>query len=123
VHARKCRCPDNLDSLIQSSDGQGGLVVLFAGGKSLSLSVGVVVARDGDVASVDGAVVPLGLDDVSVRDKHATDDGQYDEEDACAGIASGCGWRPLGGEERCAVVVCEGHGHGVGHAGHAAAGG
>jgi hypothetical protein len=49
--------------------------------------------------------------DVVIRDKHATDDGQYDEEDASAGIASGCGWCPLCGEEWCAVVVCEGHGH------------
>jgi len=75
VNARVCRCPDNLYSLIQSSDGQGGLVVLFAGGECLSLSVGVVVARHGDVAPVHRAVVPLGLDNVVVRDKHATDDG------------------------------------------------
>ena len=121
MHARLCRCPDNLYFLVQSSDGQGGLVVLFASGKCLSLSVGVVLARHGDVAAVHGAVVPLSLDDVVVRDEHATDDGQDDEEDACAGIASGGGWCPLDGEERCAVVVCEGHGHGVGH-GHAAGG-
>lgn len=89
MHACVCRCPDNLDLLVQSSDGQGGFVVLFAGGKCLSLSIGVVIARHGYVTSVHGAVVPLGLDDVVVRDKHATDDGQDDEEDASAGIAAG----------------------------------
>jgi len=121
MNAGMCRCPDDLYFLIQSSHGQSGLVVLFAGGKCLSLRVGVVVARHGDVAPVHSAVVPLGLDNVVVCDKHATDDGQDDQENASAGIASGCRWCPLGGEEWCAVVVCEGHGHRVRHA--AAAGG
>ena len=69
-----------------------------------------------DVSAVNSTIMPLGLNDVVVCDQHAADYGKNDEEDAGAGIASGCGRRPLAGEEWSAVVVGEGHGHGVRHA-------
>lgn len=37
--------------------------------------------------------------------------GQDDEEDAGAGVASGCGWRELEGIERCGVAVVKDHCH------------
>lgn len=80
-------------------------------------------ASDVDVATVDGAIMPLGFEDVVVRVQHAADDSEDDEEDAGASVFSGSRRRPLVGEERCGVVVGEDHGHrhGMRHA--AAAGG
>jgi hypothetical protein len=73
-------------------------------------------AGDVDVAAVYGAVMPLGFENVVVCEQHAADDSENDEEDASASVFSGSRRRPLAGEQWCAVVVGEGHGHGVRHA-------
>lgn len=64
--------------------------------------------------------MPLGFEDVVVCVQHAADDSKDDEEDASASVFSGSRRRPLAGEEWGAVVVGEGHGHGVRHAAAAA---
>jgi hypothetical protein len=116
LQASVCRCPDNLDLLVQASDSQSRLVVLLASRQTLPLSIRVV-ARDVNIAAVDGTVVPLGLDDVVVCDQHAANDGEDDEEDASAGVLAGGGGRPLAREERRAMVVGEGHRHTAGRGG------
>lgn len=108
-----CGCPDDLDPLVHSSDRQRRLVLLSR--QSLSLPIRAI-ASNVDVPAVDGAIVPLGLDDVVVCDQHAADDGEDYEEDASARVLSGSRRRPLTGVEWSAVVVGEGHRHGVRHA-------
>jgi hypothetical protein len=67
LQASVCRCPNDLDPLVHTSNSQGRLVVLFTSRQSLPLSVDVI-ASDVDVPAVDGAIMPLGFDDVMVCD-------------------------------------------------------
>lgn len=115
LHASVCRCPNDLDLLVQSPHSQSCLIILLASGQPLPFTV-AIVSGDVDVPAVNVAVVPLGLNDVVVCDQHAADNGEDNQEDAGASVASGGGRCPLAGEERRAVVVGEGHGHGVRHA-------
>ena len=111
LQASLCRCPNDLNPLVHSSDSQRRLVTLLASWKSIG-----VFASDVDVAAVDGAIMPLGLEDVVVRVQHAADDSEDDEEDASACVFSGSRGRPLAREEWCAVIIGEGHGQGMRHA-------
>ena len=65
---------------------------------------------------MNGAIVPFGFENVVVCVQHAADDSENDEEDASAIVFSGGRGRPLAREEWCAVIIGEGHGHGVRHA-------